>query len=90
MKPGTDIFEYNPTAGDLDIVATFGRAARHIEVITAGGGALVMQCASSFSAPGSDTIVSRTLTVYDKWQRSLQVMKLIAAGSTATKVQLTF
>lgn len=81
-KPGIDIVEITSFASDLDIQATYGRPARHIEVITAGAGALVLRCASSTA--------DRTLTVYDKWARALQVTHIRSAGTSVTKVQLTF
>lgn len=82
-SPGSDIVEIAAFGADIDIQATYGKLARHIEVITAGPGGLVLKTAGSGGA-------SRAITVYDHWQRTLQVTHIIAAGTTVTKLQLTF
>jgi hypothetical protein len=71
-KPGVDILEITDFSEDINI------AGRHIEVITAGGGAIVL------TTPGGD----RTLTVYDHWQKPLEFSKIVAVGTTVTKIQV--
>jgi hypothetical protein len=82
-SPGDDIIELTSFGVDIDFQATYGKVPRHVEVITAGGGALVLQTIGSGG-------VSRTITVYDQWQRVLDVTKVIASGTTITKAQFTF
>lgn len=77
-EPGKDIQEFTSFAADITI------KGRHIEVITSGGGALVLE----ITDPQTGTKTNRTLTVYDHWQKALEFTKIIASGTTVTKVQV--
>lgn len=82
--PGEDIIEYSSFGADIDINAVHGKPARHVEIIDEGAGTklLVIECATSGG-------VARTLTVYSKWARALQITK-IKTATTVARLQITF
>jgi hypothetical protein len=78
--PASDVFEYTSFASDIDLVATFGKHVRAIEVIEAGTGTLAVVTTSSGGA-------TRTITVYDKWYKPLECT-VIKAATDVTKLQV--
>lgn len=78
--PAHDALEYSSFSEDIDLVATFGRPVRAIEVITAGSGSLAVVTVGSKGA-------TRTLTVYDHWFKPLEVT-VIKAATNVTLLQV--
>ncbi len=81
---GDDIVEISNNA-ELDIIATYGKPARHIEVRASEGSIVKLEMVTG---------EQRTVHVYDKWARALYISKILAIGAAdgvaPTLIQLTF
>lgn len=81
---GIDCIEYTNFASEIDLVAVHGKAARHVMVISAGAGTALLAVRTTRS--GEQT---RTLTTYDKWERALQITRIMTT-TTVARIQVTW